>query len=60
MMYMTILTINNTGIHFYSKHKYRDTFRDTHVQYHEFDNGHAFVYEDKYTALLHQDLQNPY
>ena len=24
---------NNTGIHFYSKHKYRDTFGDTHIQY---------------------------
>ena len=43
---------NNTGIHFYSKHKYRDTFGDTHVQYHDFDNGDAFVYKDKYMALL--------
>ena len=24
---------NNTGIHFYSKHKYRDTFGDAHTQY---------------------------
>ena len=23
---------NNTGIHFYSKHKYRDTFGDAHIQ----------------------------
>ena len=22
---------NNTGIHFYSKHKYRDTFSDAHI-----------------------------
>ena len=22
---------NNTGIHFHSKHKYRDTFRDAHI-----------------------------
>ena len=34
---------NNTGIHFFSKHKYRDTFGDAHVQYHDFDNGDAFV-----------------
>ena len=47
---------NNTGIHFYSLHKYRDTFGDAHIQYHDFDNGEAFVYKDKYTALL----QNPY
>ena len=47
----------NTVIHFYSKHKYRDTFGDAHIQYHDFDNGDAFVH--KYTALL-QELQNPY
>ena len=51
---------NNTDIHFYSKHKYIDTFGDAHVQYHDFDNGDAFVYKDKYTALLQQELQNPY
>ena len=34
---------NNTGIHFHSKHKYRDTFGDAHVQYHNFDNGDAFT-----------------
>ena len=38
---------NNTGIHFYSKHKYRDTFGDAHIQYHNFDNGDAFIYKDK-------------
>ena len=51
---------NNTTIHFYSKHKNRDTFGDAHMQYHDFDNGDAFVYKDKYTALLQQELQNPY
>ena len=51
---------NNTGIHFYSKHKYRDTFGDAHVLYHDFHNGDAFIYKDKYTALLQQELQNPY
>ena len=51
---------NNTGIYFYSKHKYRDTFGDAHVQYHDFDNGDAVIYKDKYTALLQQELQNPY
>ena len=50
---------NNTGIHFYRKHKYRDTFGDAHIQYHDFDNTDAFIYKDKYTALL-QELQNPY
>ena len=51
---------NNTGIHFHSKHKYRDTFGDAHVQYYDFDNGDVFTYKDKYTALLQQELQNPY
>ena len=53
-------TENNTGIHFYSKHKYRDTFGDAHIQDHDFDNGDAFIYKDKYTALLQHELQNPY
>ena len=52
-------TQNNTGIHFHSKHKYRDTFGDAHIQYHDFDNGDAFTYKDKYTALLQQESQNP-
>ena len=47
---------NNTGIRFYSKHKYRDTFGNAHVQCHDFDNGDAFIYKDKYTALLSQEL----
>ena len=51
---------NNTSIHFHSKHKYKDTFGDAHIQYHNFDNGDALTYKDKYTALLQQELQNPY
>ena len=51
---------NNTGIHFYSKHNYRDTFGNAHIQYHDFDNHDALVHKDKYTALLQQELQNPY
>ena len=39
---------NNTGIHFHSKHKYRDTFGDAHIKYRDFDNGDAFTYKDKY------------
>ena len=30
------------------------------MQYHDFDNADAFIYRDKYTALLQQELQNPY
>ena len=53
-------TGNKTDIHFHSKHKYRDTFGDAHIQYHNFDNDDAFIYKDKYAALLQQVLQNPY
>ena len=61
MMHIAILTPTPfTSIHFYSKHKHRDTFDDAHIQYHDFDNGDAFVHKDKYTALLQQELQNPY
>ena len=42
---------SNIGIHFYSKNKYRDTFGDAHIQYHNFDNSDAFTYTDKYTVL---------
>ena len=51
---------NNTGIHFCRKHKYRGTFGDAHIQYHDFDNGDALIHKDKYIALLQQELQNPY
>ena len=32
----------------------------THTQYHDFDNGDTLTFTDKYTALLQQELQNPY
>ena len=48
------------GIHSHSKHKYRNTFREAHIQNHDFDNGDAFTGKDKYTTLLQQELQNPY
>ena len=50
---------HNMGIHFFSKHRHRDTFGDAHIQYHDFDYGDAFVYKDKYTALLHKCYKTP-
>ena len=47
-------------IHSQRKHVYRDTFGDTHIQYHDFDNQDSLTFRDKYTALLQQELQNPY
>ena len=48
------------GIHSKSKHIYRNVFGDANIQYHDFDNGDALTFTDKYTALLQQELQNPY
>ena len=48
------------GIHLQSKHKHRNTFGNSNIQYHDFDNGDALTFKDKYTALLQQELQNPY
>ena len=47
-------------IHSQSKHKYRNVFGDSNIQYHDFDNGDALTFKDKYMALLQQKLQNPY
>ena len=47
-------------IHSQRKHVYRDTFGDAHIQYHDFDNQDSLTFKDTYTALLQQELQNPY
>ena len=48
------------GIHSKSKHTYHNVFGDANIQYHDFDNGNALTFTDKYTTLLQQELQNPY
>ena len=48
------------GTHSQSQHKYRNVFGDSNIQYHDFNNGDALTFKDKYTALLQQELQNPY
>ena len=53
-------TIPSRGVHSKSKHKYRNVFGDANIQYHDFDNGDALTFTDKYTVLLQQELQNPY
>ena len=52
--------IQPMGIHSISKHKYQNVFGDSNAQYHDIDNGDALAFKDKYTALLQQELQNPY
>ena len=53
-------TIQSRGIHSKSKHKYRDVFGNSNIKYHDFDNGDALTFTDKYTVRLQQELQNPY
>ena len=53
-------TTQPMGINSQSKHKYRNVFGDSNIQYHDFDNGDALTFKDKYTTLLQQELQNPY
>ena len=53
-------TTLSTGIHSKSKHTYQNVFGNANIQYHDFDNGDALTFTDKYTALLQQELQNPY
>ena len=48
------------GIHSQSKHKYIKVFGVSNIQYHDFNNGDALTFKDKYTTLLQQELQNPY
>ena len=48
------------SIYSQSKHKYRNTFGKSNIQYHDFDNKDTLTFTDKYTALLQQELQNPY
>ena len=52
--------IQPMGYHSQSKHKYRNVFGNSNIQYHDFDSGDALTFKDKYTALLQQELQNPY
>ena len=52
-------TPKHPGIHSERKHAYRNTFGDSHIQYHDFDNHDSLTFTDKYTALLQQELQNP-
>ena len=48
------------SIHSQQKHTYRNTFGKSNIQYHDFNNQDSLTFTDKYTALLQQELQNPY
>ena len=35
------------GIHLQNKHKYRNVFGDSNIQYHDFNNDDALTFKDK-------------
>ena len=49
-----------SSIHAQSKHIYRNTFGESNIQYHDFDNQDSLTFTDKYTTLLQQEVQNLY
>ena len=40
------------SIHSHQKHAYRNTFGESNIQYHDFDNHDSLTFTDIYTALL--------
>ena len=52
--------LKQSGIHSQCKHTCRNTFRESNIQYHDFDNQDSLTFTDKYRTLLQQELQNPY
>ena len=47
----THCTPKHPGIHSQRKHAYRNTFGNSHIQYHDFDNQDSLTFTNKYTAL---------
>ena len=56
----THFPLKQPGIHSQRKHSYRNTFGESNIQYHDFDNQDSLIFTDKYMALLQQELHNPY
>ena len=49
----TSKTQSQNSLHIHTKHKYRDIFGDSNINYHDFNTGDEF--SDKYTVLLQQE-----
>ena len=45
------------GIHSQSKHKYRNTFGESNIQYHDFDNQDALTFTDKYRYYYNKNYK---
>ena len=47
------------GIHLQSKHKYRNVFGNSNIQYHDFDNGDALTFKDKIYSTIATRITKP-
>ena len=60
-MTLARVSCQNTQLHIHNENMHIEILvGDAHIQYHEFDNKDLLTVRDKYTALLQQELQNPY
>ena len=59
-MTITQLSCQHTQLHILNENMHIEILSVMHTQYHEFDNKDLLTVKDKYTALLQQELQNPY
>ena len=55
----TFLVHQNNPAFTHDANTYTETLL-VNIQYHDFDNQDSLTFTDKYTALLQQELQNPY
>ena len=49
--------LKQSGIHSQCKHTHRNTFGESNIQYHDFNNQDSLTFTDKYTALLQQNYK---
>ena len=59
-MIQTFLVHQTIWYSFTKQTQIQNTFGESKIQYHNFNNQDSLTFTDKYTALLQQELQNPY
>ena len=59
-MIQTPVTCQNNPAFTHNENTHTETLGESNIQYHDFDNQNSLTFTDKYTALLQQELQNPY